>query len=243
MIRFLEPYKDRQYNQIAGNWEGDYLEAKFDEGCFIHDEETGSIGLYANFTECDPIPTRKYKPEDFDLKFPFIAMVILHYKDYEVNNKNSDGKWTTTKHTPTWLESVICDFLIRAEMFNTPLKGSLILNNQSFTVKQIQKEFNKNPEAFIWDFLGLESLEKLSILDGLPRMYAPKNQANKGSSYSDNKVNLTQLFEERTDFAMHLLKRIFDVPDLELEGLIPFMHKLSPTEVEIAFKLLSIVTR
>lgn len=241
---FLDPYKNRAYNQIVGNWEEDTIEAYFDEGVFVHDEESGAIGLWAYFTAIYPEVTRKFKPEEFNLSYPVLAMILFHYKDYEVNSKNDQKQWVTNTFKPTWFEIQISNYLIDANLFNTPLKGSLILNNQQFFLKQAKTAFEKDKETFIPESLGLEEIEKLEVITEIPRINKPKNQVNNNYSQQITPENIQNILEKRQSYAKSFLTDLLiEVPPFDWKEFIEQLSKADPQKVELAYKLLSIIMR
>jgi hypothetical protein len=216
---FLEPFKTRTYPLIVGDWTTDSFTVHFDDGKFVYLSEEKAIYFFANITKLTPVPTTKYKPEDFVWSPPVQAMFSFHHEEYFVNTKES-GEWKKKKEQPGIVEAEICKFLLTQDSYlNVPVSGILDFANSNMSRKALQEGDEEVKTQWMENMLAIYTLDQHTPGFNFPEIASKKS----GSSNYKAAYKKASLQETVTEKERLLTKIIADVlPIIPANNPVPF---------------------
>lgn len=198
MAHFYEAYGNRDYHQILSDWKADELETAFDDGIFVEQPDNNCIVLYANFTELSPLPTRKFKPDEFKLELPVKAALLFYYDNYTVNIKDAEGKWSKETRQVGKVEQILARIIVgKDEQFpggfiNKPVAGKLHLTDHRFVREPMLAATGQQKTELVKRLLDVHFIDS-RIADNLPNFSKGKNKKSGNYNSSVTVANESEL--------------------------------------------------
>lgn len=123
-VKYLDPWKDDLYGKLKGDKAETYFKVTFDEARVY---KTDDAFILAAFVTAYSGIVRNYKPED-PLK-PGLCAIPIYGQEYEIRQKDKDGKWTGIKYQPSIYEKALYDHIAVHTSFWMPegmaIKGEI----------------------------------------------------------------------------------------------------------------------
>lgn len=249
MIYYLEPYKTREYAIITSDWSTTSFEAAFSDGEIIHVESEKALYFYLEFTEFTPNPTTKWKPEEFEWKTPIRAALILHYDEYQINNK-VDGKWVKKTEFPGVVEKAVCEYLLKSEYLNKPIVGYIDFGNNRLNRETLGGNDEEEKKAFLDRLCGFSLQPEHNPNFLLPAFNKKKSSSGNYTKTAYQAMSITENLQQKEKYVIDILARILGIVHVEdkitYEQVITALSDLegqNPQRYKIVMNLLSLITK
>jgi hypothetical protein len=190
---FYDAYKDAKFAKIQGELTDSYFQLGFEEAkIYEHEDVYYLAGYFTSFSGLQ----RNYKPEN-PIE-PCLCQIAIHGKDYEIREKDKDGKWVAVTKKASIFEKLLFEDIKNKKQLWQPegqaLKGSIDFASDiafarfDIMTARIDEEFKRNLQIM-----------HTSISGSHPEWEAPKKYRS-GSNAFSNTISKTP--EEKVSFVI-----------------------------------------